>query len=204
MKIICIGRNYIEHAKELNNPVPKTPVFFMKPDSALLQKNRPFYYPSFSKNIHHEVELVVRINRLGKNIEKKFAHRYYDEIGLGIDFTARDLQDECKKSGKPWEIAKAFDYSAALSSEFIAKEQIENMNEIAFHLDINGKRVQTGVSSDMIFSIDEIIEYISQFVTLKIGDLIYTGTPAGVGPVQIGDRLEGTLEGKKLLDFEIK
>lgn len=202
MKIICIGRNYADHAKELGNKVPGKPVFFMKQDTSLLMKNKPFYYPEFSKEIHYETELVIRINRLGKHIEKRFAHRYYDEIGLGIDFTARDLQNECKSKGLPWEVAKAFEQSAPLSDEFIPKADLpENIN---FSLDINGKTVQKGNSKNMIFSIDDLISYLSQFFTLKIGDLIFTGTPEGVGEIKIGDRLQGRLEGKLMFDFEVK
>ena len=204
MKIICIGRNYVAHAKELNNEIPAEPVVFMKPDSALLRNNDPFYIPDFSKVLHHEIELVVKISRLGKNIEKQFAHRYYNEIGLGIDFTARDLQEKLRSKGLPWEKAKAFDRSAVLSNSFIPKEQLKNIEAIPFHLDINGKTVQKGDSSLMIFNIDTIIEQISKYFTLKIGDLIYTGTPAGVGPVKIGDHLEGYMEGQKLLDFMVK
>lgn len=204
MKILCIGRNYIDHAKELNNPVPENPVFFLKPDTALLRRNRPFYYPSFSEDIHYECELVVRINKLGKNIQKRFAHTYYDEIGLGIDFTARDLQSKSKAKGLPWEIAKAFDNSAPISMEFINKGEFADINNIAFHLDKNGETVQEGTSADMIFSIDDLIVYLSQFFTLKTGDLIYTGTPAGVGPVKIGDSLEGFIGGRKMLGCNIK
>jgi 2-keto-4-pentenoate hydratase/2-oxohepta-3-ene-1,7-dioic acid hydratase in catechol pathway len=203
MKIICIGRNYAEHAKELNNPVPDEPVFFMKPDSALLLNNKPFYLPDFSNEIHHEVEIVVRINRLGKNIQEKFASRYYNEMTTGIDFTARDLQRKCKEQGKPWEIAKGFDGSAVLG-EFISLAEIGNRDSIPFRLDINGHTAQAGNSEEMIFSIDRIIEYVSQFVTLKMGDIIFTGTPSGVGPVNINDRLEAYIENKKLLDFKVK
>lgn len=203
MKIICIGRNYTEHAKELNNPVPEEPIFFMKPDSALVLNNQPFFLPDFSNEIHHEVEVVLKINRLGKNIDEKFAHRYYEEIGLGIDLTARDLQQKCKAAGKPWEIAKAFDGSAPLGT-FIKKQNLPDVNAINFYLDINGKTVQKGNTKDMIFSFDSLIAYLSKFLTLKIGDLIYTGTPAGVGPLKISDHLEGYMEGKKLLDFFIR
>lgn len=203
MKILAIGRNYVNHAKELNNPVPAEPVVFSMPDSALLKSNKDFYYPDFSKDIHHEVEVVVKICRVGKNIPIEFAHRYYDEIGLGIDFTARDIQAECKKKGLPWEKAKAFDGAAPIS-KFIKKDQFKDVNQMDFHLDINGKRVQTGNTANMIFSIDYLIAYLSQFFTLKIGDLIYTGTPEGVGPVKIGDHLEGVLEGEKRLDFKVK
>jgi acylpyruvate hydrolase len=202
MKIICIGRNYIEHAKEMMSDVPQTPVFFMKPETSLLFKNQPFYYPDFSKEIHYETEVVIKISRLGKRIEEKFAHRYYSELGLGIDFTARDLQQVCKEKGLPWEIAKAFEHSAPLSDTFINKEELSE--NIKFHLDINGKIVQQGETKDMIFSFDRIISYVSTFFTLKIGDLIYTGTPAGVGPVQIGDRLKAYMEDRLMLDFEIR
>jgi 2-keto-4-pentenoate hydratase/2-oxohepta-3-ene-1,7-dioic acid hydratase in catechol pathway len=203
MKIICIGRNYVDHAIELNNKVPENPVFFMKPDSALLLKNRPFYIPEFSKEIHHEVEVVVRINRLGKHIDEKFAHRYYSDISLGIDFTARDIQNECKAKGLPWEIAKSFDSSAPLGS-FIKLDKLKNKPSFDFELHKNNQVVQKGNTSEMIFSIDRIISYISKFLTLKIGDLIYTGTPHGVGPVEIGDNLTGYLEGIETFNFAIK
>lgn len=204
MKIICIGRNYVAHAKELNNEVPGEPVVFMKPDSALLRNNDPFYVPDWTNDVHHEVELIVRINRLGKNIEKRFAHRYYDEIGLGIDFTARDVQNSLKEKGLPWEKAKAFDYSAVICPEFVQVSSLPDPNAIQFKLEINGKTVQEGNSALMIFSIDEIISQVSKYFTLKIGDLIYTGTPAGVGPVKIGDHLKGYLEGRKMFDFFVK
>ena len=203
MKIICIARNFPDHARELNNAIPDKPVFFLKPDSSLLINNKPFFLPDFSDEIHHEVELVVKINRLGKSIQRKFAHRYYSEITVGIDFTARDLQRQCKKEGKPWEIAKAFDGSAVLG-KFIPMNKLNNKNEVKFHLLINEEERQTGISTDMLFSIDEIIEYVSRFVTLKIGDLIYTGTPAGVGPVKINDHLKAYIEDIKLLDFVVK
>lgn len=203
MKIICIGRNYSDHAKEMNAPLPSKPVFFMKPDTALLPKRNPFYYPDFTKDLHHELELVVRICKLGKNISEKYAHEYYDEVGLGIDFTARDLQQECKEKGLPWEIAKAFEHSAPLGEVFIPIGQIDLPNA-SFELKKNGETVQVGHVKDMIFSIDQLIAYVSQFMTLKIGDLLFTGTPAGVGPVQIGDKLEGYLNGEKLLDLKIK
>ncbi|MEZ5103202.1 MAG: fumarylacetoacetate hydrolase family protein [Draconibacterium sp.] len=204
MKIICIGRNYVAHAQELNNDVPEEPVFFMKPDSALLRNNDSFYIPNWTKEVHHEIELVIKINRIGKNIEKQFAHRYFDEIGLGIDFTARDIQNKLKDKGLPWEKAKAFDQSAVLGSIFLDKTVFPVSESILFKLDINGKTVQKGNSELMIFSFEEIISHVSKYVTLKIGDLIYTGTPAGVGPVRIGDHLEGYLEDKKILDFMIK
>lgn len=203
MKIICIGRNYVAHAKELNNDVPTKPVFFMKPDSALVIDNRPFFYPDFSKNVHHELELVIRIDRLGRSIEEKFANRYYNEVALGVDFTARDLQDEQKKKGLPWEIAKGFDYSAPIS-EFFPVSKYKDIHKLDFRLDLNGKTVQEGNSSLMIFSFEKIIAYVSRFMTLKTGDLIYTGTPAGVGPVAVNDRLEAYLEGEKLMDFPVK
>jgi len=203
MKIICIGRNYIDHAKELNNPLPSKPIFFMKPDSALVIRNRPFFYPDFSSNVHHELEVVIKINRLGRSIEKKYASRYFSEIGLGIDFTARDMQDECKKNGLPWEISKGFDYSAPVS-KFLSVENFSDVHNLDFHLDINGNRVQTGNTSDMIFSFEDIISYVSKFVTLKTGDLIYTGTPAGVGPVKVGDRLTAFIGDIKMLDFPVK
>ena len=203
MKIICVGRNYINHAKELNNPIPTEPVIFFKPDSAILRKNQPFYYPDFSSNIHHEIELVYKIKRLGKNIDKKFAHKYYEEISLGIDFTARDIQENCKAKGLPWEKAKSFDGSAPIGT-FLHKNSIENIDQINFHLELNGKIVQRGNTKDMIFHIDDIISYVSQFYTLKIGDLIFTGTPEGVGPVKINDRLKCYMEDQLILDFKIK
>ncbi len=203
MKILAIGRNYANHAKELNNPVPEEPVVFSMPDSALLKSNNDFYFPDFSNDIHHEVEVVVKICRVGKNIPMEFAHRYYDEIGLGIDFTARDIQAECKKKGLPWEKAKAFDGAAPIS-KFVSKEKFENIANVNFQLDINGSRVQTGNTSDMIFSIDYLIAYLSKFFTLKIGDLIFTGTPEGVGPVKIGDHLVAELEGEKMMDFYVR
>jgi len=203
MKIICIGRNYVAHARELNNEVPDTPVFFMKPDSALVTSNRPFFYPEFSNDVHHELEVVIRINRLGRSIEEQYAHRYFSEVALGVDFTARDLQAEQKKKGLPWEIAKGFDYSAPIS-EFRPLDKYENINNLSFRLDVNGKTVQDGNTSLMIFSFEKIIAYVSRFMTLKTGDLIYTGTPAGVGPVVIDDRLEAYLEGEKLMDFPVK
>jgi acylpyruvate hydrolase len=203
MKIICIGRNYVDHAKELNNPLPKEPVFFLKPDTALVTRNRPFFYPAFSHEIHHELEIVVKIMKNGRHIQEKFAHTYYDEIGLGLDFTARDRQQVCKEKGLPWEIAKAFDNSAPVS-KFVNKEKFANLKNISFHLLKNGEMVQDGNSGLMIFAIDQIISYVSEFITLKMGDLIFTGTPAGVGPVKIGDRLEGFLDNEKALKCDIK
>ena len=204
MKIICIGRNYVDHAKELNNPVPEEPVFFMKPDTALLRNNAPFFYPSFSKDIHHEVELIIKINKVGRCIGEKFANRYYSEVGLGIDFTARDVQQRCKEKGLPWEVAKAFDFSAPISSKFLPISDFESVDLIPFRLVKNGEVVQQGNSGDMLFSVNRIISYVSQYVTLKIGDLIYTGTPAGVGSVAIGDRLQGYIADTLMFDFEVK
>ncbi len=201
MKIICIGRNYAEHARELNNAVPERPVFFMKPDTALLTDNKPFYLPDFSQEVHYETELVLRISKMGKHVEKGFAYRYYDEIGIGIDFTARDLQRECKQKGLPWEIAKAFDNSAPLGG-FLPKKELPD--PILFHLDITGETVQQGSTEDLLFSFDELIAYVSRFITLRTGDLIFTGTPAGVGPVKKGDRLQAYIGEKLLLDFEVK
>ena len=202
MKIIGVGRNYVEHAKELGNEVPSEPVLFLMPDSAILRKNDAFYYPSFSEDVHHELELVVKICRVGKNIQQKFAYKYYEEIGLGIDFTARDLQSQAKKKGLPWSIAKGFNGSLPIS--FFRPEQDYDLGDIDLVLKKNRETVQHGNTKDMLFSIDQIIEYCSKFFTLKKGDLIYTGTPSGVGPVQIGDRLEGFLNDEKLLDFEVR
>jgi acylpyruvate hydrolase len=203
MKIIAIGRNYAEHIEELKNERPIAPVVFLKPDTALLKNNSPFYHPDFSENIHHEVELVLKISKEGKHIQKKFADRYFEEIGIGIDFTARDLQDKCKAKGLPWEIAKAFNGSAPIG-EFLPVSSFKDLNEINFHLLLNGQEKQKGNTAMMLFDFATIIEYVSKFFTLKKGDLIYTGTPAGVGKVNIGDRLEAFIEGKKLLDFEVK
>ncbi len=202
MKIICIGRNYAEHAKEMNSAVPTEPVFFMKPDTALL-KEGDFYMPDFSKDVHHEIELVLKICKTGKHIEEQFAHKYYDEIGLGIDFTARDIQAKCKEKGLPWEKAKAFDNAAPLG-KMVKKEELGDLNGINFELKINGESRQIGNSKDLIFSFDNVISYISKFVTLKQGDLIYTGTPEGVGQVKIGDKLEGFINGKSFLSLNIK
>ncbi len=204
MKIICIGKNYLAHIREMSSEIPSEPVIFMKPDSALLRNNDPFYIPDWTNEVHHEIELIIKINRIGKNIEKKFAHRYFDEIGLGIDFTARDIQYKLKEKGLPWEKSKAFDKSAVLSNAFIPKSEFENLKNIHFKLDINGKLAQDGNSKLMIYGFDDIISNISKYFTLKMGDLIYTGTPAGVGAVKIGDRLEGYLEDKKMFDFMIK
>ena len=203
MKIICIGRNYQDHINELKNSIPDKPLFFLKPDTALLPKRTPFYIPDFTKDLHYECELVVRICKVGKNISEKFAHTYYDEIGIGIDFTARDLQEECKQKSQPWEIAKAFDNSAPVSEKFIHKSEL-NLSNIKFELKKNGSVVQVGNSNQMIFSIDKIISYVSQFITFKIGDLIFTGTPAGVGQVKIGDTLVASIENKELLTLNVK
>ncbi len=204
MKIICIGRNYAAHAAELHAPIPEQPLFFLKPDSALLQKNQPFFYPDFSQEIQYELEVVIRINRLGKNIQTRFAKKYYHEIALGIDFTARDLQRRAIEKGEPWVLSKGFDDSAALS-DFIPLESLEKpIQNLHFELMKNGESVQKGNTRDMLFSVDALIAYVSQFMTLKIGDVIYTGTPLGVGPVKIGDILEGFLEGKNLLKCKIK
>jgi len=204
MKIICIGRNFSEHAKELGNQEPTEPVLFLKPDTALLRNNNPFFIPDFSKEIHHEVEIVIKINRLGKNIQPRFAHKYFSEIGLGIDFTARDLQFKLRNEGLPWEKAKAFDSSAVVSKKFIPKSEIGDLDNLNFSLEKNGIKVQEGNTNQMIFKIEEIICYVSKFFTLKIGDLIYTGTPSGVGEVSINDELVGYLNNRKLLDFKVK
>lgn len=203
MKIICIGRNYVDHAKELNNPVPSKPMFFMKPDTAIVNNNDPVYYPEHTSNLHFEAEIVLKIAKKAKHVSAKFAHGYYNDIGIGIDLTARDVQDECKKNGHPWEIAKGFDQSAPLS-KFINKNELPDSKQINFSLSINGNEKQTGNTGNMIFSFDEIIAYITKFITLKPGDLIFTGTPAGVGPCSINDHFEASIEGKKMLDFEIK
>jgi 2-keto-4-pentenoate hydratase/2-oxohepta-3-ene-1,7-dioic acid hydratase in catechol pathway len=204
MRIFAIGRNYAEHIKELNNERPDEPVIFTKPDTALLRSNAPFYYPEFSKDIHHEVELVLRINKEGKNIEDKYAAKYYDAIGLGIDFTARDLQQKAKEKGLPWDIAKGFNGSAPISDKFIPVTEIKDLKDINFSLSINGELRQQGNTSLMLFSFDYIISYLSKFFTLRPGDLIFTGTPKGVGPVKIGDRLSAFIENEKVLEFDIK
>ena len=205
MKIIAIGMNYPLHCKELhaNEALPQEPVIFMKPDSALLKDSKPFFIPDFSKQIDYETELVVRVNRLGKNIAERFAHRYYDAVTVGIDFTARDLQKQYREKGLPWELCKGFDNSAAIG-DWIPVERLADVNHVNFHLDIDGRTVQMGYTGDMLFKIDQIIAYVSQFCTLKIGDLIFTGTPAGVGPVAIDNHLEGYLENEKVLDFHIR
>ena len=204
MKIICIGLNYNGHLKEMGGEPPTEPVFFMKPDTALLRNNQPFFYPDFTKQLHYETELVLRIHKVGRSISEKYASKYYSEIGIGIDFTARDIQQQYREKGLPWEKAKAFDYSAPVSPDFIPVEEFAGMSNIQFRLDINGQTVQQGNSSDMIFSFDRIVSHVSQFVTLKIGDLIFTGTPAGVGEVKIGDNLKAYINDRLLLNFEIK
>lgn len=203
MKILAIGRNYVEHIKELNNERPDEPVIFTKPDTALVRNNQPFYYPDFSNDIHYEVELVLRLCKMGKNINEKFAHTYYDAIGLGIDFTARDLQTKAKNKGLPWALAKGFDGSAPVS-EFLPLSNFKDINNINFSLKVNGELKQKGNSSLMLFSFNQIISYISKFITLRSGDLIFTGTPKGVGPIKIGNKLEGYIEDQKLLNVEIK
>ncbi len=203
MKILCIGRNNEDHAKELKNPLPPEPVVFLKPDSALLRNNDPFYIPDFAQSFHYEVEIVVRINRVGKHIEERFAHRYYDQVGLGIDFTARDLQDELRAKGLPWEKCKAFDSSAVIS-QFVDKNNYPNLQNLRFRLEVNGQVRQNGNTSDMIFSVDRIIEHLSRYFTLKMGDYIFTGTPAGVGPIKVGDRLQGFIEETSFFDFLVK
>lgn len=203
MKIICIGRNYADHAKEMKSDLPTEPIFFMKPDTALLKEGQDLYLPDLNSEVHFECELVVKINKAGKHIDKEFAKNYYSEITLGLDLTARDLQAKCKEKGLPWEIAKAFDNSAPISTQWI-NVSILNMKELSFQFYQNGNLKQTGFIKDMIFSIDELISYVSRYVTLKTGDLIFTGTPAGVGPIQIDDKLEGYLEGNKLFEFSVK
>jgi len=204
MKIICIGRNYLEHAKELNNAVTKEPLYFCKPDSAILPHRTAFYIPAFTQEVHYEVELVYKISKLGKNIEEKFAHKYYQEIGLGIDFTARDVQSELKSKGHPWEKAKAFDGSAVLSRHFFQKEELEGEDGIDFSLTMNDEQVQSGNTRQMIFSIDRIISHVSKYMTLKMGDLIYTGTPAGVGRVKDGDVLKGFIKENEMFRVRVK
>lgn len=203
MKIICIGRNYGEHAKELGNALPEKPIIFLKPQTALLKDNKPFYIPEWSSDLHYETELVLKVCKQGKYIDEKFAHKYFDEVTVGIDFTARDLQAQQKAKGLPWEIAKAFDNSAVVG-EMKKISESDKAKGFHFHLMLNGTKVQDGNTDDMIFSFGKIIAYASQFFTLQVGDLIYTGTPAGVGAVKIGDRLEGFLKGEKVFDFEIK
>ncbi len=203
MKIICVGRNYAEHAKEMKSEVPTEPVFFMKPDTALLKDNEPFYFPDFTNDLHHEIEVVLKISKVGKHIAEAFAHKYYEELSVGIDFTARDLQAQCKAKGLPWEKAKSFDGSAPIG-KFVKKSELGDLQNLHFDLSINNELRQKGNTNDLLFSFDKVIAYVSQFVTLKVGDIIYTGTPEGVGPVAIGDKLKGTLNGVELFCFEVK
>ena len=203
MKIICIGRNYIDHIKELSNQKPLNPVVFLKPDSSVIAKNQNFIIPSFSNEIHHEVELVIKINKVGKHIDKSFSHKYYDEIGLGIDFTARDIQSNLKEKGHPWEKSKAFDNSCMVGN-FLKKEKLEDISKIEFSLKKNNEIVQSGCSNDMLWKIDELISYVSQYFTLKIGDLIFTGTPSGVSKVESGDILEGYISSINMFKLKVK
>ncbi len=204
MKIICIGRNYSAHISELKNEKPTDPVIFLKPDTAILLKKQPFFIPDFSDDVHYEVEVLVKINRVGKYIEEQYAHKYYNEIGLGIDFTARDLQQKLKEKGLPWEKAKGFDGAAVIGEKWIDKKSISNLNNINFSLLKNNKPVQTGNTSDMLWKIDELISYVSQYFTLKIGDIIFTGTPEGVGRVEVNDVLTGLIEDKQLFSIQVK
>lgn len=204
MRIFAIGRNYAEHIKELNNERPDEPVIFTKPDTAILRNNAPFYYPDFSKDIHYEVELVLRISKEGKNIQEKFASKYFDAIGIGVDFTARDLQQKAKEKGLPWDIAKGFNGSAPISDKFIPVGDFKNLADINFSLDVDGINKQQGNTSLMLFNFDYIIAYLSKFFTLRTGDLIFTGTPKGVGPVTVGNKLRAAIEGETLLEFEVK
>ena len=206
MKIICIGRNYADHAKELNDgaELPKEPLFFLKPDTALMRNNDPFYIPAFSNEVHYECELVVRITRLAKCIDERFASRCYEEVGLGIDFTARDLQREAIAKGLPWELCKGFDHSAALSNQFVPlKELGGDVQNLHFEMELNGEVRQRGFTGDMLFTVDRIISHVSKYMTLRIGDLIYTGTPVGVGAVKAGDNIKARIGGHTLLDFDV-
>lgn len=203
MKIIAVGRNYAEHIKELNNEQPDDPVIFMKPETAVPLKNEPFFYPDFSSDVHHEVEILVKINRVGKNIDERFAHKYYDEIGVGIDFTARDVQSKLKAKGLPWELAKGFNGSAPISG-FVPKADFADLQNINFRLDVNGETRQQGNTSLMLFKIDYLIAFVSRYFLLQQGDILFTGTPKGVGPVQIGDRLTAYIEDRKMLEFDVK
>lgn len=203
MKIICIGRNYADHAKEMSAEIPTEPVFFMKPDTAILKDGSDFYFPGFTHDLHYECELIFRIDKMGKHIQEKFAPKYYSQVSLGIDFTARDLQQKCKEKGLPWEIAKSWEHSAPISNKWLDLSKIDIEN-IEFTLKLNEQVVQHGKTADMIFKIDQLISYISGFMTLKTGDLIYTGTPSGVGPVKIGDKLEGFIGSEKMFEFHIK
>lgn len=203
MKIICIGRNYADHAKEMNAAVPTEPVFFMKPDTALLKDGNDFYFPNFTKDLHYECELIFRIDKMGKHIQEKFAPKYYSQVSLGIDFTARDLQKKCKENGLPWEIAKSWEHSAPISNQWINVSDLD-LENLEFKLLVNGQVAQHGKTKDMIFNINQLVSYVSGFMTLKTGDLIYTGTPAGVGSVKIGDQLEGFIGEIKMFEFTIK
>ena len=203
MKIVAIGRNYADHAKELNNTIPTTPIVFMKPDTALVKDNKPFYHPSFSNNIHHEIEIVLKISKEGKHIAKKFASNYFDEISLGVDFTARDIQQQCKENGWPWELAKSFDQSAYIG-HFVSKKNFADLYNIDFKLEVNDQIKQAGNTKDLLFSFEHIISFASQYITLKKGDLIFTGTPQGVGKVNIGDRMKGYIGTELFLDFDIR
>lgn len=203
MKLICIGRNYTAHIEELENEKPKDPIIFLKPDTSILLKKQPFFIPDFSDDVHHEVELLIKINKVGKHIDRKFAHKYYNEIGLGIDFTARDLQSQLKAKGHPWEKAKAFD-GAAVVSEWLPKAQFADINNINFRLERNGEIAQNGNTKLMLWKVDELIEYVSKYFTLKIGDIIFTGTPAGVGKVFAEDQLKGFIENEELFSIKVK
>lgn len=203
MKIIAVGRNYAEHIKELNNEQPEDPVIFTKPETAILRPGDPFFYPDFSTDVHYEVEILVRISRTGKNIEQKFAHRYYDEIGIGVDFTARDLQSKLKAKGLPWDLAKGFNGSAPMST-FIPKTDFPDLHNLNFRLDVNGETRQAGNTSMMLFQIDYLISFVSSYFMLLQGDILFTGTPKGVGPVHIGDKLTAYIEDRKMLEFDVK
>jgi 2-keto-4-pentenoate hydratase/2-oxohepta-3-ene-1,7-dioic acid hydratase in catechol pathway len=203
MKIICVGRNYAEHIKELNNEQPEDPVIFMKPETAIPLKHDPFFYPDFSSDVHYEVEILVKINRVGKNIDEKFAHKYYDEIGIGVDFTARDVQSKLKAKGLPWELAKGFNGSAPISG-FVPKTDFPDLQNLNFSLDVNGETRQQGNTSLMLFKIDYLISFVSRYFLLQQGDILFTGTPKGVGPVQVGDKLTAFIEGKPMLTFDVK
>ena len=204
MKIICVGRNYARHIAELENEKPENPVLFLKPDTSILLKKQPFFIPAFSQDVHYEVELLVRINRVGKHIQKKFAYKYYDEVSLGIDFTARDLQQRLKEKGLPWEKAKAFDGAAVIGNKWLDKNKFESIDDIGFSLKKNGEQVQKSCTSHMLWKIDELIAYISEYFTLKIGDVIFTGTPEGVGPVKIDDELSGYIENEQIFSIQVK
>ncbi|WP_080240823.1 fumarylacetoacetate hydrolase family protein [Spirosoma rigui] len=203
MKIICVGRNYAEHIKELNNEQPDDPVIFLKPETAIPLKNEPFFYPDFSSDVHYEVEILVKINRVGKNIDETFAHKYYDEIGIGVDFTARDVQSKLKAKGLPWELAKGFNGSAPISG-FVPKTDFADLHDINFRLDVNGETKQLGNTSLMLFKIDYLISFVSRYFLLQQGDILFTGTPKGVGPVKVGDRLTAYIEDRKMLELDVK